>query len=120
MDQLDNGYVYLARAHKNGWLEEEHVTHRKGSREGRRQGGEGREGGQVREHVASIYSVVNVNLSLRRMGLIHTLWMHQIYTACMSPTLSGSLAPERFKLGDAFKICNRIIFDFYISGTTCI
>ena len=31
----------------------------------------------------------------------------------MSPTLSGSFALRRVKVGDALKISNGIIFDFY-------
>ena len=36
-----------------------------------------------------------------------------IYIARMSPTLSGSLALQRVKLGDALEIRNGIIFNFY-------
>ena len=36
-----------------------------------------------------------------------------IYIARMSPTLSGSSALQRVKLGDALEIRNGIIFDFY-------
>ena len=36
-----------------------------------------------------------------------------IYIARMSPTLSGSSALQHVKLGDALKIRNGIIFDFY-------
>ena len=37
-----------------------------------------------------------------------------IYIARMSPTLSGSSALQRVKLGDALKIRNGILFDFYL------
>ena len=36
-----------------------------------------------------------------------------IHIARLSPTLSGSLALQHVKLGDALEIHNRIIFDFY-------
>ena len=36
-----------------------------------------------------------------------------IYIVCMNPTLSGSTALQRVKLGNALEIRNRIIFDFY-------
>ena len=36
-----------------------------------------------------------------------------VYIARMSSTLSGSLALQRVKLGDALEIRNGIIFDFY-------
>ena len=36
-----------------------------------------------------------------------------VYIARMSPTLSGSSALQRVKLGDALEIRNGIIFDFY-------
>ena len=48
-----------------------------------------------------------------------------VYTARMSPTLSGSSALQRVKLSDALKIRNGIIFDFYSglphigSGAAC-
>ena len=54
-------------------------------------------------------------MSLRRDGA-HT---HFVDASDLHTFISGSLVPERVKLGDALKICNRIIFDFYISGTTC-
>ena len=53
-------------------------------------------------------------------GLILATWTYMyciryscVYTAHMSPTLSGSSALLRVKLSDALKIHNRIIFDFY-------
>ena len=36
-----------------------------------------------------------------------------IYIVCISPTLSGSSALQSIKLGDALKIRNGMIFDFY-------
>ena len=36
-----------------------------------------------------------------------------IYIVCISPTLSGSSALQRIKLGDALEIRNGMIFDFY-------
>ena len=41
-----------------------------------------------------------------------------IYIACMSHTLNWSWAIQCFKHGNAFEICNRIIFNFYIALCT--
>ena len=35
------------------------------------------------------------------------------YTACMSPTLNGSSVLERYECGNAIKIQNEIMFNFY-------
>ena len=47
-----------------------------------------------------------------KAGLIHTSQTYQTFVH-MSPTPSGSSAPQLVKLSDAFEICNGIIFDFY-------
>ena len=38
----------------------------------------------------------------------------RVYPLCMSPALNGSFALECFKRGNAIKVCNRIMFDFYL------
>ena len=38
---------------------------------------------------------------------------YHIYTACMSPALIRISALERFECGNAIKVYNGIMFDFY-------
>ena len=47
---------------------------------------------------------------------------YHIYTPCMSPTRNGSSVLERFEHGNAIKIRNGIMFDFYpgLSHVICL
>ena len=52
-----------------------------------------------------------------RAGLIHAAKMHEYLISlctCMSPTFNGSSALQHFERGNAVKICNGIMFDFYL------
>ena len=40
---------------------------------------------------------------------------YHIYTACVSPALNGSSVLEHFERSNAIKICNGIMFDFYLA-----
>ena len=42
-----------------------------------------------------------------------------ICEACVNPALSRNSAMRRFKVGDAFKMLNEIIFNFY-TGLSCV